>query len=151
MLKEISCGAVVYKMAREGAPVFLLVNSKRSGMWGFPKGHVEKGENELETAKREIFEETGIRNIKFVENFRQEDVYAVVGSPSSAGTCSAVEKHSVYFLALALEEALDFDRDEILELRWVDLEEALNLLYFASQKKFIRSAYNLIKEGAANE
>ncbi|MDR1720940.1 MAG: NUDIX domain-containing protein [Endomicrobium sp.] len=150
MLKEFSCGAIVYKM-RDGEPIFLLVNSRRNGLWGFPKGHVEKDESELETAIREIVEETGIRNIKFVENFRQEDIYIMDGSFSLSKTSGVVEKHSVYFLALALEDVLGFDKNEILELRWVNLEQALSLLHFISQKKFISSAYNLIKGGITNE
>ena len=145
MFKEFSCGAIVYKM-RNCEPVFLLVNSRKNGLWGFPKGHVEKGESELETATREIFEETGINKIKFIENFRQEDIY-VIKNPLSSLKISKIEKHSVYFLALALEgDTLNFDRIEILKLGWFDLKQVLSLLYFISQREFISLAYNLIKK-----
>jgi len=40
---------------------YLLVYGKKSQKWGFPKGHMEKGETEEETALREFYEETGIR------------------------------------------------------------------------------------------
>ncbi|MFR2841802.1 MAG: NUDIX domain-containing protein [Acutalibacteraceae bacterium] len=36
----------------------MLIKNKRSAHWGFPKGHMEKGETREETAKREIGEET---------------------------------------------------------------------------------------------
>ena len=38
---------------------FLLIKNRRSNNWGFPKGHIEKGETEVATAKREVLEETG--------------------------------------------------------------------------------------------
>ncbi|MDR0398916.1 MAG: NUDIX domain-containing protein [Endomicrobium sp.] len=146
MLKETSCGAVVYKMTQDGIPIFLLVNSKRSNRWGFPKGHIENGESETETAKREIFEETGIKNVKFVENFRQEDVYLINGVLDETKG-RLVEKHSVYFLALALEDALDFDKNEISKLEWADIKKAQEFLSFANQKKIIKLAYDKVIGG----
>ena len=41
---------------------FLLLRNRR-GFWGFPQGHKEKGETELQTLVREVTEETGIRSI----------------------------------------------------------------------------------------
>ncbi|MDR1511201.1 MAG: NUDIX domain-containing protein [Endomicrobium sp.] len=143
MFKDLSCGAIVYKI-QKSKPMFLLVNSKNNRSWGFPKGHIEKGENELEAANREVFEETGIRKVKFVEDFRQEDVY-IIDDLFSGLKEGRVEKHSVYFLALALEDVSDFDKNEISKLRWVDLKQALGLLCFTNQRKFISLAYNLIK------
>lgn len=145
MLKEFSYGAVIYKMENDNH-LFLLVNSKRSGIWGFPKGHIENCESETETARREIFEETGIKNIEFIKNFRQEDVY-IIGGATGRINERQVEKHSIYFLAAALENALDFDKNEILELKWADINQAQALLSFANQKKIISSAYNLIIGG----
>jgi 8-oxo-dGTP pyrophosphatase MutT (NUDIX family) len=141
VLKEFSCGAVVYKM-RNGIPVFLLVNSKRNRKWGFPKGHVENGESELETAAREIFEESGIKDVVFIENFRQEDIYMIYRADGKV-----IEKHSVYFLALAREDSMDFDRSEILKLCWAGIKNACNMLLFESQKKIINLAYSFIIGG----
>ncbi|OEG70906.1 hypothetical protein ATZ36_00480 [Candidatus Endomicrobiellum trichonymphae] len=145
MLKEFSCGAVIYKMKNDN-PLFLLVNSKRSGIWGFPKGHIENGESEIETARREILEETGIKNIEFIKNFRQEDVY-IIDSAANRTDERQVEKHSIYFLASSLEDALDFDKNEILKLKWANINQAQDILSFANQKKIINSAYNLIIGG----
>jgi 8-oxo-dGTP pyrophosphatase MutT (NUDIX family) len=145
MFKEFSCGAVIYKM-KNNNPLFLLVNSKRSKIWGFPKGHIENGESEIETARREILEETGIKIIEFIENFRQKDVYIIDGAASRIDK-RQVEKHSIYFLALALENTLDFDKNEILKLKWTNINQAQNMLFFANQKKIINSAYNLIIGG----
>ncbi|MDR3257092.1 MAG: NUDIX domain-containing protein [Endomicrobium sp.] len=145
MLKEFSCGAVIYKMQND-VPVFLLVNSKRNGRWGFPKGHIENSETEIETARREIFEETGIAKIKFIENFRREDVY-IIDSAISCTKGKMVEKHSIYFLALALKDPLDFDKSEIAKLKWSNINQAQELLDFTNQREIMNSAYNLIIGG----
>ena len=143
MLKEFSCGAVVYKISG-GNPLFLLVCSKRSGRWGFPKGHIEDGETETDTAKREIFEEAGIKNVQFIEGFRQEDVYMIDGTvPQTKGRIA--EKHSVYFLCKTFEEPVVSDKEEIAELRWADVQEAETLLSFDNQKDIIKKAVNIIK------
>ena len=54
---------------------FLLLHYA-SGHWDFPKGNVEAGETEVETVKREIFEETGITDIRFAEGFVQPIFYS---------------------------------------------------------------------------
>ena len=149
MLKEFSYGAVVYKM-QDNEPLFLLAHSKRSGRWGFPKGHNEAGESPVETARREIFEETGIKKLKFIEGFSREDVYIIDGAlPQTKG--KTVEKHSLYFLARALEEPENFDVSEITELRWVNAQTAQTLLSFDSQKETIEEALKTIEELVSRE
>ena len=53
---EKSCGAVVFRIGERGPEA--LVIHQNAGHWGFPKGHVEPGEDEEQTALREILEET---------------------------------------------------------------------------------------------
>ena len=59
MTHEKSCGGIVYRKFH-GNTEILLIKHVKSGYWSFPKGHVENGETEEETAKREIKEETGL-------------------------------------------------------------------------------------------
>ncbi|MCL2800071.1 MAG: NUDIX domain-containing protein [Endomicrobia bacterium] len=142
MLKEFSFGSVLYKIC-EGETLFLLARSRRSGKWGFPKGHIEEGESEAETARREILEETGIKNIEFVDGFRQEAVYIIDGTRADTKGKPA-QKHSVYFLAKALEEPSKNIDDEISEIGWFNLENAVNILSFDNQKEILKLAYEKI-------
>jgi 8-oxo-dGTP pyrophosphatase MutT (NUDIX family) len=140
MLKEISYGAVVYKI-EAARPMFLLARSRRSGNWGFPKGHIAEGESPFETAKREIYEETGISALKFIENFEQTSVYLIDGSlPETKG--KTVEKRAVYFLALALSDEKKERDEEIEDLQWFSFNAALEKLSFEDQKKTLKEAYN---------
>ena len=60
---EKSCGVVLFNSDR-----FLLLQhnnevSGADGHWDFPKGHVESGEEEIDTALRELKEETNIEDV----------------------------------------------------------------------------------------
>ena len=70
---EKSVGAVVFR--REAGKVLYLLLQYRSWQWDFPKGHIEQGENEQQTLRREILEETGISEISILSNFRQSAWY----------------------------------------------------------------------------
>ena len=61
MKHEKSCGAICYTR-EEGAPRVLVICHRYGGHWAFPKGHVEAGESEEETAMREVREETGAQH-----------------------------------------------------------------------------------------
>ncbi|MDR3112999.1 MAG: NUDIX domain-containing protein [Endomicrobium sp.] len=146
MFKEFSYGAVIYKTEDEKI-LFLLVRSRRSGSWGFPKGHCEKGESPIETAKREIYEETGINEVKFDADFQKRDVYPIDGSLTE-NKGKRTQKHSVYFLALALTDAKKEPDEEIQDLQWFDFGAALEKLSFESQKETLKEAN--VKLGGKN-
>jgi len=71
---ERSAGMIVFRAAgRVKEPHFLLLDYGR--YWDFPKGHVEKGEDDLSAAVRELAEETGVDVVEPVEGFKQEMTY----------------------------------------------------------------------------
>lgn len=56
---EKSCGVLPYRI-ENGKREFLLVYETFSKCWSLPKGHVERGETDVQTALRELMEETGL-------------------------------------------------------------------------------------------
>ena len=68
-MKEKSCGAIVYK--KENDELKFLLVYQNNGHYSFPKGHEEEGETEIETATREIKEETNldIYDVKYVGKY----------------------------------------------------------------------------------
>lgn len=143
MNKEFAAGAVVFRRDPNGMPLFLLVYSSRNKNWGFPKGHLEPGESEHDAALREIVEETGITDVRFVEGFRQEDIYPAVSNRPPLAGCT-IEKHSVYFLAETASAAVSPDLEEIGECRWLAAAEAERLLEFEGIRRIFRSAVTLV-------
>ncbi|RKJ39158.1 NUDIX domain-containing protein [Acutalibacter sp. 1XD8-33] len=124
---EKSCGAVI---CREDGdfPRVLVIRHQNGGHWAFPKGHVEKGESEEETALREIREETGLK-VKMDTGFRQ----TVTFSPKPQ-----VMKDVVYFGAKPTGGTLKRQEEEVLEARWATFGEALELVTFENDRTVLR-------------
>ena len=135
---EKSCGAVIFR--REGAELlYLLIRSGRTGNWGFPKGHVEPGETEEQTALREVYEETGYR-VRVLPGFRE-----LVSYPLDTGNVKEV----VYFAAEALGDADALDQDEVAECLWLARQPAEERLTFYSAKQVLRAAAEFLSDELA--
>jgi 8-oxo-dGTP pyrophosphatase MutT (NUDIX family) len=138
MEKEFASGAVIYRR-EQGLPLFLLVYSGRNRIWGFPKGHIETGEDEKTAACREIEEESGIIRLTFIDGFREEMIYPTVSNrPPYRGR--TIEKHSIYFLCETPQQETRVDGREITSARWLRFEEAVELLPFDPLKGLLRKA-----------
>src|SRR5262245_46656739 len=72
----------------------LLLRNRRRGEWGFPKGHLEPGEDAAAGAARELAEETGITEYRLEPGFRSVSRYAI-----RAGKRAGLPKEVTYFLA----------------------------------------------------
>ncbi len=132
--REKSCGAVVFTEAN-GEIRYLIVRGT-SGNYSFPKGHIEAGEDEYETAAREIFEETGIRPA-FVDGFRMTEAYRVKNGRM---------KDVVYYLARFGDEPVVPPADEITEYGLWTFEEAYEILRRESAKAILRAADAFLQE-----
>lgn len=129
---EKSCGAVIYNQNIEK----YLIVKMHNGNWGFPKGHVEKNETEIETAIREIKEETDI-DIKIKENFRETIKYI-----PNENTIKEV----VFFLGIVDHEKLKINSNEIENFKWCTYEESLKLITYKVQRDVLEKAKKYIKE-----
>ena len=129
MKREKSCGALVVRKNGESYDLVLL-RHRFGGHWSFPKGHVEAGENERQTALREVREETGL-TIRLLDGFRESVEYF----PKPG-----VKKQVVYFLGEALGDKLVRQEEAISELKWASIAEADGLVTFANDKRLIRLA-----------
>ncbi len=137
MLHEKSCGAIVYRRFHGNIEI-LLIKHVNSGHWSFPKGHVEGDETELETARREIKEETGL-DVIIDQTFRETVSY----SPKRD-----TQKVVVYFLALARNYDYVPQEEEIAEIRWVDIIRATHMLTYENDKTIVNKARAAIKQNS---
>ncbi len=69
MPKETSAGAVIFRK-EDNQTLYLLLHYE-AGHWDLPKGHIEANETEIETAKREVEEETGLQDIEIIDGFKE--------------------------------------------------------------------------------
>ena len=126
---EKSCGAIVYRKYH-GNTEILLVRSIKSGHWSFPKGHVEEGETEEETARREIKEETGL-DVLLDTGFRE----TVTFSPKRN-----TKKTVVYFVGMATSHEAVPQQEEISELKWHEIGQAIGMLTYENDKMIVSKA-----------
>lgn len=132
---EISCGGIVFREERE-EKYFLIVQSKKNEHWLCPKGHLEEGESEIECAKREIFEETGISELQKIKNFEIKAEYS---------TKEGNTKKVFFFLFRTNEENLT-PKDDVKDAKWLTFNEAYNLITFDETKQAFKKAYDFLSE-----
>lgn len=126
---EKSCGAVIFCQFADGEKVLLVKH--RVGHWDFPKGHVKRNETEIETALREVNEESGL-TVTLDQNFRKTINYSPKGG---------VSKDVVYFIGTCNpQEAKNLrpQQSEIAVTQFVPLEEAENMITFVSGKEIFK-------------
>jgi len=129
-----SCGAIVFY--KDGDKIeFLLL--KYPNYWGFPKGESEEGESEIETAKREIKEETNL-DVEFIPGFRREYEYSYWLKGK------LIKKRAVFFLARAKNKDVKISWEHE-DYKWLPFEEAIKLLKYEEDKKNLKEAYEIIK------
>ncbi len=123
-----SCGFVAFKQI-ENKNYYLIIKSL-NGDVGFPKGHMEGDESELQTAFRELKEETGIE-VEAVPGFRRQIEYPLIQTPDAI-------KQSVYFLGRCTSDNVICQESEVAEAGFVSYEEALKMLTFEETKNILR-------------
>lgn len=129
-LYEKTCGAVVYT-EQNSIRKFLLIKNE-SGHVGFPKGHIELNETEIETACREVFEETGLEiSGTLLPDFRAEYSYV---------TLENTRKNCVYFLAYYEYQPAKIQESEVLQSWLVPYDEAMKLLNFPQDREILEKA-----------
>ncbi len=142
MKVEKSCGAIVF--TREHGEIKYVIVRSLEGYYGFPKGHVEDGETEQETAVREIKEETGL-DVTLFEDFRTTDEYHVVLKDNRE-----IRKHVVYFLAEFQNQDLHAQEQEISAIELMSYEKAMESFKFDRLKRLLQEAENYLKKENKN-
>jgi 8-oxo-dGTP pyrophosphatase MutT (NUDIX family) len=128
---EKSCGIVVFR-EKNNERLYLILHYP-SGHFDLPKGHVEDGESEHETALRELEEETGISDVEIITDYRVPISYKYKkkGQPSN--------KQVVFFLGETATEAVKISHEH-LDHFWLPYDAAFNKVTFDNAKNLIKKA-----------
>lgn len=132
MALEKSCGALIFNV--DGGKRMYLLLHYAGGHWDFPKGHVEKGEGEEQTARREIEEETGIAALEFVQGFRETVSYSFRHSDGEPA-----EKEVAFFLARTIGKKVRLS-DEHIGFAWLPYEAARKKATYENAKGLLEKA-----------
>ena len=148
MRREFSAGGVVVRRMRGrwwAAVVRPRRERHRPQVWALPKGLIDQGERGLETAIREVYEETGLHtrgdrklgDVRYVYTWEGERVFKVVS----------------FFLLRAVGGRLGNlppgMEIEVAEARWVPLDEAAAVLSYGGEREMTERAVNALAEGSS--
>lgn len=130
MKKEKSCGCIILNDKNE-----ILLVLHNAGHWGLPKGHVEEGETEVQTAIREVKEETNI-DVEVNTNYR----YRVVYSPKED-----VEKEVILFIAKNINNDYNPQIEEVQDIKWLDIDNAIETITYDNSKELLKKVKKDLK------
>lgn len=137
MEKQKACGAVVF-FKKTGEIKYLLIQHSEGKHWAFPKGRNENKETEKQTAIREIKEETGIEDLKFIDGFREKNRYIVdYGNEVSKTVILFIAKTNTFNIKLS---------DEHIDFKWCNFKEARDLLTYSDAKKILKKANDFLNK-----
>jgi bis(5'-nucleosidyl)-tetraphosphatase len=135
VLREKSCGTVVF--LKNGEAKYLLLHYE-AGHWDFVKGNVEPNESEQETVIRELREETGITDAKFIENFKEKIDYFY----RRQGT--TIHKEVIFFLMETHTETVKISYEHVGYI-WLNYQQAMEKLTFKNARDVLKKAHKLMK------
>jgi len=134
---ERAAGVIIIR--REGKHTFFLlleyprVSDSSDTYWDLPKGHIEKGEKELDAAKREAFEETGLKDIEVIDGFKEWIKYSF----RSEG--KLITKVVTFYLASTHQEKITISYEHTGYI-WLPYKEALAKLTYDNAKGIFKKA-----------
>lgn len=129
MTYRISAGGIVIKDNK------IILIKQHQIMWSFPKGKVEENESKLETAKREIFEETGITDFKFVKELGKYERSFI--NPDGTLDPNQIVQINM-FLFKTKQNDLNSNDKSTNDPTWFSIDEALTKLGRSEDIKFLR-------------
>ncbi len=129
MKNEKSCGCIIIDNGK------VLLVKQTAGHWGFPKGHVETNETEIETAIRETKEETNL-SVEIVSNARYTMEYVIDED---------IHKEVVYFIAKETTNNVIAQESEISDIKWFSFKEALETISFDNAKALLKKVLSDLK------
>lgn len=140
IVNDKSIGIIIF--ITRGKDIYFLLIRHSGGHWAFPKGHPDKHETEIQTARRELFEETGIEDISLIsDKILLEDRYKFSGHKGEL-----IHKVVYYYIAEAASDYVKVDGEEISAYKWCTLEDALQYLVHSETIILINKAYKFIYE-----
>ena len=133
---ESSAGAIIF-LKKNNTFYFLLLHYG-AGHWDLAKGHIEEGETLKRAVIREVKEETGIDDLKFIPGFQEKTEYFFKSKEKT------IFKTNKLFLAKTKKEEITLSLEHT-DFIWLPYHQALEKITFENTKKVLRKAMRFLK------
>lgn len=142
--KTVSAGGLIVNIVGDTRGK-ILVASQHGDSWSLPKGHIDPGEDALQTAYREIAEETGIQkaDLTYRDALGSYERYRI-GKNGEGEDLSSLREIRMFLFTTTATELRPTDPENP-EARWVSAEEAVTMLTHTKDKEFLKSHLATIK------
>lgn len=143
-LLDQSFGIVPIGLSSDQTWQFLLIQHRKKGHWGFPKGHAEVNETAIESACREFEEETGITDYRLLDIPPFLESYSFSKQPRRRGFQITIAKTVTYFVALVNSMQVTLQADEIQDSIWLPYPAALERITFTQGKQLLTQVHQAL-------
>jgi bis(5'-nucleosidyl)-tetraphosphatase len=143
MMTEKSAGFILITDDFETTDYSVLLLHYTSGHWDFPKGNIETNETELESATRELQEETGIERFRVIPSFRYVLDYKYTRRNV------LISKQVTLFLASTGVRKVKISHEHI-GYSWVKKSDATTQLTYKNAKNALMQAINFLEKPSSN-
>jgi bis(5'-nucleosidyl)-tetraphosphatase len=144
MIHEKSVGVIVFRYNNREKEIQYLVLYHRGTYWNFPKGKVEAGETEDQTAKRELMEEAGIKKIQLIKGWRQQTQFFF--KEERNGKKELIKKDFILYLAKLPKDGEVQISYEHNGHAWLNYKMAAKYLKFKSLKEIVKEADSYVNQ-----
>ncbi len=141
IVREPTSGGIVFRLTADKKDIDVLLIQDSKGRWTIPKGHIEPGETAKMTARREIEEETGLRNFavltwlgKIHFKYRRADKLVLMTT-------------QIYLVQALDNREMPMGEKWMRGIRWFSFAEALNLVEYEDIEKMMLIAKRRIRAG----
>lgn len=127
----------VIPIQKKNDEILFLLIQHRGGHWAFPKGHANVGETEIETARRELREETGIKDVDLRTDKVFEERYQKTKWREPK---KKVIKSVRYYIGDVKTARIRLQAAEVRDHKWVTYAEARKLITFEASRTILEEA-----------
>ena len=139
--RDYSYGVVPLYRTERGWQVLVIhqYGSKGDAYWGFPKGHREHGERNVEAAKRELKEETGLSaRLDTKQTFVQRYIFTHKNT--------TIHKKVTYYVGYAKDKKLTLQTKELADAKWCTFRSARELLTHEVSKDLLNEVWEYVSQ-----
>jgi bis(5'-nucleosidyl)-tetraphosphatase len=126
--KQGACGVIIV-VKEEEYKFLILLQDEKFVNWSFPKGKAEGTEIPIDTAMRELKEETGITEVEILNTPMLEEQYEYEKRGEN------FSRTNRYFIGIVKDKSVKLQEDEIIDYKWATYDEAVNTFGFQKEKR----------------